>query len=307
MVSVRELSKEIEEKDKRRRKKGKKMMSIILGILVVIIVAIVIFFEIPYSPNKNAFQKMIKKEIDTTAEATGTITTEDIERLPEAMQRYFNYIGCVGQAKHNQVRVKYKDTYFFNTDMNKALTMQYDLYLFADRPFRSAGITSSYMGVPFEGMDYCKEIDGAMQGGMIGVVGKVIQIFDVHNEQMYVAGLISWMSENVLNPTALLSEYITYKQIDYNHVEATVSYNGVSGTGTFTIDDEGRITDFFSMEREVAVIDGVETPIGWGGEYGEYEQRNGFKVPSKVAAFKQYPDKKIVYFDSDNYEIIYSK
>lgn len=282
-------------------------MFIVLGVLAVIIIGIVIFFEIPYSPNKNAFQKMINKEIDATPEATGTITKEEIEKLPEAMQRYFNYIGCVGKEKHNQARIKYKDTYFFNLDMNKALTIQYDLYLFADRPFRSACITSSYMGVPFEGMDYCKEIDGTMQGGMLGVIGKVIQIFDVHNEQMYTAMLISWLSENVLNPTALLSEYITYKQIDHNHVEATIFYNGVTGRGTFTIDDEGRITDFYSIEREVAVIDGVETPIGWGGQYGEYKERNGIKVPSKMAAFKEYPNKKVNYFDADEYEIIYSK
>lgn len=290
-----------------RLSKGVKVMLIVLGVLAVVIIAILIFFKIPYSPNKNAFQKMIKKEIDATPEAIGTVSEGDIEGLPEAMRRYFNYIGFVGQPRYNQVRIMYKDTYFYNIDMNKVLIMQYDLYLFGDRPFRSACITSSFMGVPFEGMDYCKEIDGTMQGGMLGVIGKTIQIFDVHNEQMYVAMLISWVSENVLNPTALLSEYITYKQIDYNHVEATISYNGVTGNGTFTIDDGGRITDFYSMEREVAVIDGVETPIGWGGRYGDYEEKEGIKIPMKMAAYKQYPDKKIVYFDADEYEIIYSK
>lgn len=290
-----------------RLSKGKKVMLMVLVVFSIVIMAIFVFFKIPYSPNKNAFQKMIKKEIDATPEATGTVSEEDIKGLPEAMRRYFNYIGFVGQPRYNQVRIKYEDTYFFNIDMNKALTMQYDLYLFGGRPFRSACITSSYMGVPFEGMDYCKKIDGTMQGGMLGVIGKTIQIFDVHNKQMYVAMLISWVSENILNPTALLSEYITYKQIDYNHVEATISYNGVKGTGTFTIDDEGRITDFYSMEREVAVIDGEETPIGWGGQYVDYEEKEGIKIPMKMAAYKQYPDKKIVYFDADEYEIIYSK
>ena len=43
-----------------------------------------------------------------------------------------------------------------------------------------------------------------------------------------------------------LSPYVTYEEIDNTHIKATVTYQGVSGSGVFTFNDEGAITELLS-------------------------------------------------------------
>lgn len=284
-------------------RKGRRFMGIALVVILVVVVGILIYWNIGYSPNKSSFNKSIYTRIDKTEEAEGIYNKEEIEKLPEAMQRYFNYIDCIGKEKNNIVNIYFKDTYFYME--GKELSIDYDLWLFSDKPYRSACITSSMYGIPFEGMDYFNE--STKEGGMKGVVGKAITIFDTHNKQMYSAGLISWMIEGVYNPTILLSDYITYNQIDNNHVEATIEYDGAVGKGIYTIDDEGKIIEFESWERQVENIDGVDNYLGWICKAEDYQYKNDIKVPLKISATTVYPDKEEKYFDADNIKINYYK
>lgn len=278
----------------------------ILGILLIVMGCILVYWAVPYSPEKSQFDNMISKKLSETPEADSVYTKEEIEKLPEALQRYFNYINCVGKPKHNAVKVMFQDVYFNFDSKERIMSIDYEDWLFADVPFRTAFITASMFGVPFNGSDYLLE----KEGGMKGIIGKAIKIFDIHNEQMYVAGLLTWVAESACNPAILLSDYITYKQLDDTHVEATVSYNGLTGTGTFTIDEEGRITKFESMEREVAEIDGVMQPINWYGEYADYKPSDvnyGILMPTFLSVSKGFPDRDVVYFKSDDYEVTFYK
>ena len=274
----------------------------ILGALLIL----VIYWKISYSPYKAKFDKEMEKRLNQTEVNEQVCTKEEIEKLPQALQKYCEYIGLVGSKKNNAVNVNFMNTKFvFDAKSGTILNMDYDLWLFADKPFRSAYCMSSMYGIPFDGIDYCNEQN---EGGMKGIIGKAIQIFDTHNEQMYVAGMISWLSESFgVNPCVILSPYITYEEIDETHINATVSYNGVQGTGTFVFDEDGKLLYFESDERQVEEIDGVMTPIGWRAEYDEYKEFNGIKIPSIMKAIKEYPDKEVVYFDSNDANIIWHR
>ncbi|MBE6052998.1 MAG: hypothetical protein E7212_03640 [Clostridium sartagoforme] len=65
----------------------------------------------------------------------------------------------------------------------------------------------------------------------------------------------------------------------------------------------GKLLFFESDERQVEKINGVMTSIGWRAEYNCYEEYNGVKIPSIIKAIKKYPDKEIVYFDSNDADI----
>lgn len=295
-------------KNKRESRRRKRIM-IVVGILFILIGAVLIYWNISYSPFKSKFDKAMKDRINKTTEATGICTQEEINKLPELLRKHCEYIGLVGSPKRNVVNTKFKDVDFvFDEEKGTLLKMKYDLYIFSEEPFRSAYCTSSMKGIPFDGVDYCNE---NQEGGMRGTIGKAIQIFDTHNKQMYRAGLITIVAEGAaLNPSILLSKYITYEEIDSNHVKATISYNGVTGTGIFTFSDEGIIKYFDSDEREEAVIDGEVKPIGWRAEYGEYTRQDeslGIKLPKRMKAVKVYPDREVVYFDSSDIEVMYFK
>lgn len=275
-----------------------------LGIILILLGMLLIYWKNPYSPQKSNFNKDISTRLNNTSGSNQICTQEEIDRLPEALRKHCEYIGLAGSIKHNVVNAIFDHTNFiFNDDLGKVLKMDYDLWLFTGKPYRAAYCTSSMYGIPFEGQDYCTD---DKQGGMKGTIGKAVQIFDVKNEQMYVAGMISILAEAVaLNPCFLLSPYVSYKEIDETHIEATISYNGIQGTGIFTFAEDGSILAFESDERQVGQIDGKMVPIGWRAECKAYKEMNGIKIPSLMRAVKVYPDREIVYFDADKISIKY--
>lgn len=279
---------------------------IIIGIIMVCIGLLLIYWNISYSPSKSKFDKELKARLLKVEVSNEVCTKEEIEKLPEPLIRYCNYIGLENTPKYQVVRTLFKNTKFvFDASSGKLLDMDYDLWLFFDEFYRSAFCSSSMYGIPFEGRDYCTD---DKEGGMKGILGKAIQLFDVSTKQGYEAGLISWLAEGAaLNPSILLSPYVTYEYIDNTKVKATVTYKGVSGSGVFTINEDGAITEFYSDERQVEKIDGIDTRIGWRCEYEDYILENGILRAHTVRSIKIYPDKEVVYFAADNFEVDYLK
>ena len=288
-----------------RMQKGKCKMTIV-GILFIIIGIILIYWNGSYSPFQNRFVKDMEKRVQTTERCTEVCTREEIANLPEVMQKYCNYIGLEGFPKYQAVRTIFSDTKFvFNDESGMILDMDYDLWLFYDEPFRSAYCKSKLHGIPFDGIDYCTD---DLEGGMKGIVGKAIRIFDTRSQQAYQAGLVSWLAESVcINPSAVLSSYVSYEAVDEHHVKATVAYNGVSGSGIFTLNDEGAIIEFYSDDRQVEKIDGADTRIGWKCEYEGYRKENGIMQAHMVRSVKIYPDKEVTYFDAEHFATEYLK
>lgn len=279
---------------------------IFVGAVLILIGTVLIYWNIQYSPFQESFHKSIQNRLDKIERNEEVCTQDEIERLPQAFRKHCEYIGLAGSKKINAVNVVFYNTKFvFNSDKGTLLDMDYNLWLLCDKPFRSAFCKSSMFGIPFDGIDYCTD---DKIGGMKGMIGKAVKIFDVYNEQMYKAGLISWLAEGVvLNPCILLSDYVTYEEIDSAHVMAVIDYNGVEGKGIFTFDQQGKLLSFESDERQVEEVNGVMTAIGWRAEYGDYKERDSIMIPDTMRAVKVYSDKEVVYFDADDIEIHYYK
>ena len=279
---------------------------VVVGILLVVIGILLIYWNISYSPFKSKFDKDMRNRAENVNDLGEWCTREEIEQLPEPLQRYCDYIGLEGFKKYQVARIYFKNTDFvFDSNSGKILDMDYDLWHFYDDWFRSAYCQSSMFGVPFEGIDYCTD---NLEGGMKGTLGKMVQIFDECTEQGYKAGIITLFAEALtINPGILFSECVTYEFVDSNTVNVVITYNGIIGKGTIYINDEGAITSFYSDERQVEKIDGVDTIIGWRCEYEDYREQNGILQAKTVRSVKVFPDKEVVYFSSDNFEIEYIK
>ncbi|WP_167957457.1 DUF6544 family protein [Anaerosporobacter faecicola] len=284
------------------RRKRRKHIMIIIGFILILVGGVFVYWNISYSPYKAAFDKKMKARVKKIQTENAVCTAEEIAQLPEVMQRYCSYIGLEGYPKYPVSHTEFYQTDFvFDSQSGKRLKMDYDLWLFFQEPYRSAYCSSSMFGVPFDGVDYCTD---DLQGGMKGILGKAIQIFDVKSKQGYQAILLSWLAESVaINPSAILSPYVTYEQIDDLHVKATIAYNGVSGTGVFTLNEEGAIVTFYTDERQVEKINGVDTKIGWRCDYEDYRQDEDVKRIHTVRSVKVFPDREVVYFESNNFKI----
>ena len=112
----------------------------------------------------------------------------------------------------------------------------------------------------------------------------------------------------MVNPSVFLSPYVSYEEIDESRLKATVTYQGVSGSGIFTFCENGEISEFYSDERQVEKIDGQTLHLGWKCYCDSYEERNGIKMPTNIKSTKLFPDgKELVYFASDHFTVKYLK
>lgn len=287
-------------------KKRRNKIKMLIGIIFVLLGVILIYWNIPFSPQKKSFDKRMNDREEKLTITDECVTREEIDKLPLALQKYCDYIGLEKFRKHQAARIFFEDTDFvFDDKSGKVLKMDYDLWLFYDKWYRSAYCKSSMYGIPFDGMDYATDDH---QGGMKGIIGKAIQIFDVCTEQGYQAGLISWFAESLtINPIVLFSEYVTYEEIDGNSVKVKIKDGKVEGEGIIYLNDKGEITTFYSDDRQVEEIDGEMKKIGWRCEYEDYQEQNGILQAKTVKSVKVYPDKEITYFYSDNLKIEYKK
>ena len=118
-------------------------------------------------------------------------------------------------------------------------------------------------------------------------------------------GLLSVLP--TLNPSILFSPYVTYETLDANHVQATITYKGVSGKGIFTLDEQGAIAEFYSDDQQVEKINGVETKLGWKCTYSDYKEQNSIKSATKVESIKVFPNHELVYFSTDDFKLYYTR
>lgn len=277
---------------------------LVVGIILFVLGALLIYWNIPYSPYRSSFIKDINQKTEEVTRGNVIKSGKEISELPEPLQNYLKYIGIDNHLYHPIVNAYFSDTDFvIDTNSGKTINMDYDLWLYFDKPYRMAYCTAKMFGVPFDGIDYCTE---EKTGGMKGILGKTIKIFDQCNEQGYKAMLLSWIAEgSAFNPHVLLSEYVSYEEIDDNHVKATVNYNGITASGEFTINDKGQITQFYSDERQVEEIDGVLTPIGWRCDFKDYKKNGTVISINRVSCVKVLKNREFIYFDSDNIKLTY--
>ncbi|MDR2770412.1 MAG: hypothetical protein LBB57_00060 [Clostridiales Family XIII bacterium] len=275
----------------------KKRVGIAVGIVLVIIGGLVIFESVPYSPLKSEFQA----DVDRLTSAENTVFDEgelfsesDFADVPEAIQRFIQHSGYIGTPKMTYIRLSMKDVQF-NLD-GRDMTIDYTLYDFAVRPNRTALIETSFYGIPFDGYDYLVD----MNAGMRGVLGKVATVVDQTGELMDKAQLVTLLGESPLCPSIWLTDYVTLEHIDQNHARATITYQGITASGIFTVNEAGEIATFTTDDRAMSVSGGGMDYTPWTGVFADYRENDrGVLFPWHIQAMWNLPQGDYVYFDGD--------
>lgn len=277
-------------------------MLIVIGSILAVIVLIIIFFQLPVSFVQRDYYKRVDKLIQKDKHISGTVTEADIVHLPEPIQRYIHYIGILGTQKRSYMKAYFRNVDFWQERGGPNLTIDYIQYNFLSQPDRMALIDSKMKGIPFEGCDSYE--DGV--GGMKGTIGKVVTIFNVTGKEMDQACLVTYLADSILFPYALLEDFITYEEIDKNHVKAKISYYGIETEGVFSINDLGEITSFTTNDRGVTNDDGSITMVKWTVTADQYRlDSDGIKKPTILKAIWNYDDGDFIYFDSSSSTIEY--
>lgn len=285
-----------------RIRKGRKRKVVwFLTIFMVLLVGLVAFFKMPYSKTRSQFEADVQRHLAQSALVPSVFTQQDIASLPEPVQRHLSQAGYIGTTKMSSMTAFMKAVPLKQGADKPELIVDYTLRSFAYQPVRLAYIQAAMFGVPFEGYD-------SIQGGtgfMKGVIGKLFTLFNQTGAEMDKGQLITYLAECFLIPSSVLSEFIVWEPIDEAHVKATITYNGISGSGVFTFSDDGLVQSFYSDERSRVGMDGsVDTP-GWTALYLDYHDVNGIYMPKRVQVIWHEEQDDLVYFDADDIKITF--
>jgi len=266
-----------------------KKILLILGIVIVIIILFI-------TTSKILFDKKITKEIDILTEEGSKVQSKifsfnDLEGLPEPVQRYFKYVLKDGQEHIKFVRLKQVGEFRMKENQSW-MPIKAEQYFTTEDPafiWRVKLTMAPFIWIEGRDMYY------QGKGNMLIKILSTITVADAAGSEMDVSALIRFLAEAPWFPTALLpSDYIEWKEIDSNSAQAIIKDNGYTASGIFTFNEKGEIIKFVTNDRYMEA-DGKYFKEQWGGYYRNYQEIEGMKIPIEGEVEWNLSDKDLQY------------
>ena len=192
-----------------------------------------------------SFDRMVNDELESFFPEKiekRVVTAEMIDELPPVVQRWLKRSNILGKEiiqiahlkQRGEMRIKPEGSW---------MSVDAVQYISTDPPgfIWKADVKSSLMY--FSGRD--KYMGG--EGQMLIKLFSLIPVVDARGREIDQGALLRYLGEMVWVPSAALSDYIKWEEIDSTTAKATMSYEGIRASGIFKFDENG---DFVSFEAD---------------------------------------------------------
>ncbi|MDW7675783.1 MAG: DUF6544 family protein [Bacillota bacterium] len=271
-------------------------LSILLIILLIVAVSLIANFH---------FNRKIKEEVNdffSKIEFREEMIEEtDLAGLPPSVQKWLQYSQVIGNERINAVRLKQNSEMKLKEDQ-AWMPVQVEQYFTVDEPgfIWKAKIKAAPL-VHIVGRDKYEE----GRGNMRIKVMSLIKVADATGAEMDQGTLLRYLAEIVWFPTAALSNYITWEEIDQKSALATMSYGGVTASGVFNFNQKGEVVSF-TAER-YGEFDGEYRIETWLVSMEGYKEFQGIMIPTKGQVTWKLEDGDFNWFKFDITDIEYNK
>ncbi|MCR8969614.1 DUF6544 family protein [Facklamia sp. 7083-14-GEN3] len=276
-----------------------KLLLIILGILAITVIIM------NYLPSKlrTTYQKNQQEHFFSHKEENqAPFTLADLAGFPQPIVNYIQKMGYLGKARMNGMQLFFKEADFYLDQEKPKMTIDYYVTESSLNPKRIAYIDSQLYFLKFNGYDVFLNQQSRMQGELLNQ----INLFKQEGEDLRKGGLLTYLSEVFLMPSAIFNEAISFKELDSERVLATISIDGYDLQGVFEFNQEGEMVRFTTDQRPHVEADGKVHQRTWVAECLDYQVNNqGVKIPTRFVASWMIDGKKFDYFDGKISEIQY--
>lgn len=244
---------------------------------------IILLFIIVVSYANFRFEKTVQSEVESIhssqpGKSPESVTEAMLKDLPEPVKKWLEGSGIIGKECIHSVHLRQQALMKLKPEQKKWTKAQAEQYFIVMEPgFIWTADMSMMPLVPVKGKDKFQDGKGQM-------LIKVWSLFPVvnarNNEKINEGSLQRFLAEIVWFPSAALSDYITWEEIDDYAARATMSYKGVNGSGTFYFDKDGNFEKLSAMRyRGEEAVERTE----WIIEPQEIKVMNGIKIPVKTS------------------------
>jgi len=193
-----------------------------------------------------SFDRMVKDELKSFLSKKEVekriVTAEMIDELPPVVQKWLKRSNIVGKEiiqlaylnQRGEMKTK-PDGSWMSVDAEQYITANPPGFLWI------ADVKSSFLHL--SGRDKYEE----GRGHMLIKLFSLIPVVDAKGKEIDQGALLRYLGEIVWVPSAALSDYITWEEIDSTTARATMSYGGMTASGIFKFDENG---DFVSFEAD---------------------------------------------------------
>ena len=229
-----------------------------------------------------SFKKKIQDEIhnilqETTSSRNEVLTSDEIQHLPGSIKKWLEASGAAGREKVKSawirqkllIKLKPEQKKWKHAQAQQIITTSHPAFIWLVR-LDMAPLVSIY------GRDKLMNGKGEMQMKLNGMVN----LFTETGEKLDEGTLQRFLGETVWVPSAILSPYISWTEIDAHAAEAVMNYNGLRISGKFFFTPEGFFQKF-STHRYMGNKANAERHE-WQIVATEHKEMDGITIPSKL-------------------------
>jgi len=258
-----------------RLNKIMKKILLILGAVMVIIVLVITIGKISFDKKVTGEVGILTEEGSKTP--SKTFSFDDLEGLPEPVQRYFKYVLKDGQEHIKFTRLKQVGE-FRMKENQPWMPVHAEQYFTTEDPafiWRVKLAMAPFIWI--EGRDIYHQ----GRGNMLIKLLSTITVADAKGSEMDISSLIRFLSEAPWFPTALLpGDYIAWEEIDSDSARVVIRDKGYTASGIFTFNEKGEILRFVTNDRYMEA-GGKYFKEKWTAHYREYREFEGMNIPTE--------------------------
>jgi hypothetical protein len=276
-----------------------KFFLVSLSVIALLLVSVLVYGHYSFKKQVSAEVRTMFQELDDVH--ADVVSEEEVIQLPEPVERWIRYSGVVGKPKALAVRLK-QEGKFRQTPKQDWLPFEAEEYYTTHVP---AFIWAADMQA---GSLFRIAARDRLEGNRGNMLIKLLSLFtvaDVYSDELDRGTMLRYLDEIIWFPSAALSEYILWEQVDENSAQATLTYGGISVSARFFFDKEGRVVNVVSERHRQ--VDGTFIVERWSTPLGEYGEFNGIKVPVKGKAVWNLESGDFEYFDVRITDVEYNR
>lgn len=226
----------------------------------------------------SGIEKKKKELYDKTEDLSDNLFSYDeIENLPEPVQRYFRNVLEEGQSYISNAELEHVGK--FKTEKGqKWLDIKGKVFFTTHKPgFIWVGKVKPFLGIPVTASDSYIGEKGEMKVKLLSL----FTLSEESGEKMDQADLARWVLEAPWYPTALLPrENLEWESIDSSSAKLYFEDGDHTIEASFVFNEVGEITE--SVTERYWGGDENYKLVEWGGKYDDYRRINGVKVPTNI-------------------------
>ncbi len=245
---------------------------------------IIIIIALLVSSSGCAFNKKIAGETNAILDAAGkpakeVITKEDLDKLPLALQNWLKNSGAADKPIPQTVWLTQNFNMKLKPDQEKWHEATAEQYFTTENPAFIWTVKLNMSPViQIRGRD--KFVDG--KGEMQMKMNSIINLGKETGEKMDEGTLQRYLGEIVWFPSAAVSPYISWEEIDTLTAKATMSYKGTTSSGIFYFNENGEVMKYSALRYMGNDPDAKR--YEWVIKVDEYAHFEGIRIPSKCSA-----------------------